>query len=66
MEVINELLALKDKEFVTIEDIPSVFKNDLITFIKGHTLTMQNGVLRIGKNLFNRYIHKIKLKGLDE
>lgn len=55
----------KSKEVIYLNDIRKEFRSDLQQFIMGETLTMQNGKVVIGKNLYNRWLKKIAEKGFD-
>ena len=62
-ESINSLHELSGKETVFLEDLPSQFRSDLQKFITGETLSMREGKLVIGKNLYKKWLNKIRTKG---
>lgn len=59
------LHTLCRKETIFLEDIPTHFKNDIQHFIAGKTLTLQDGKIRIGANLFKKWYQKIQTRGFD-
>jgi hypothetical protein len=64
-ERFEALRRLSDKSEVYLDDIREEFRQDLRNFIIGETLTMRNGKLVIGNNLYRQWLDKIKLKGFD-
>jgi len=64
-ERINALRSLSDKGEVFLEDLREEFRQDLQSFIVGETLTMRNGKLVIGSNLYKQWLNKIRTKGFD-
>lgn len=62
---INALWVLGSKKTIFLDDLRKEFRKDLETFIVGETLTMQEGKLVIGNNLYKRWLQKIKVKGFD-
>ena len=64
-ESINSLIELPGNETVFLEDLPSQFRSDLRKFITGETLTMQEGKILIGRNLYKKWLMKIRTKGFD-
>lgn len=69
LEVIPErfetLRHLSTKSVVYLDDLRKEFRQDLQSFVVGETLTMRNGKLVIGNNLYKQWLDKIKLKGFD-
>lgn len=69
LEIIPErfetLQRLSNKSEVYLEDLREEFRQDLRNFIVGETLTMRNGKLVIGNNLYMLWLNKVKLKGFD-
>lgn len=64
-ERINALQALSGKSTIYLEDVREEFRLDLQTFIMGETLSMREGKLVIGNNLYKRWLNKINTKGFD-
>jgi hypothetical protein len=62
---INSLQELSGKNVVFLEDLPSQFRSDLQKFIVGETLSMKDGKLVIGSNLYKMWLNKIRTKGFD-
>ncbi|SEB12589.1 hypothetical protein SAMN05443550_11179 [Pedobacter hartonius] len=57
---------LADKrDIIFMNDLRKEFRPDLQHFIIGHTLSIQDGKLVIGKNLYKSWLYKIKTKGFD-
>jgi len=53
------------KEIIFIDDIRKEFRADLQDFICGETLTVLDGKLVIGKNLYKNWLVKIRKKGFN-
>jgi hypothetical protein len=64
-ERIEALRLLSDKREIYLEDLREEFRQDLQNFIVGETLTVRNGKLVIGNNLYNQWLDKIRSKGFD-
>lgn len=64
-ESIDELQNLSKKETIFLEDLQTVFRPDLQNYIVGATLSMRNGKLVIGNNLYKEWLTKIRTKGFD-
>lgn len=64
---LNKLpLLSKQKDFLFVDEIPYAFRNDIINFIIGRTLSgCENGRIRVGSNLYKKWIKKIWEKGFD-
>ena len=62
---INSLQELSGKKTVFLEDLPRQFKSDLQKFITGETLSMKDGRLVIGNNLYKKWLWKLRTKGFD-
>lgn len=62
-ESIGSLYKLANKTPIFLDDIQEEFRDDLQSFIVGKTLTMQDGKIVIGNNLYNRWLEKIRKKG---
>lgn len=61
---INALMQLPDeKEVIYISDLRKEFRQDLKDFVAGETLSMKDGKIIIGKNLYKKWLQKIKTKG---
>ena len=60
----DALQKLAEKEgTIVLSHLRKEFRPDLQQFITGETLTLQNGQPVIGKNLYRRWLKKIKVKG---
>lgn len=64
-ERIDALRRLSDKDDIFLDDLREEFRKDLQNFIVGETLTMRNGKLVIGNNLYKHWLDKIRTKGFD-
>ena len=54
------------KPYLYIDELPEAIKPDIIKFIAGRTIMGDSsGRKKIGKNLFNRWLKKIKYSGFD-
>ena len=63
----DALQKLAEKEdTIVIRSLRKEFRPDLQRFIIGQTLTMKNGEPAIGKNLYKRWLKKIKTSGFCE
>jgi hypothetical protein len=69
LNIISESLALlqdlSKKETIFLNDVPTQLKSDLQTFIVGETLTMRDGKIVIGNNLYKKWLLKLNTKGFD-
>jgi len=57
---------LSKKEIIFLDDLPKQFKPDLQNYIVGATLSIQQGKLVIGNNLYKQWLNKIRTKGFDD
>jgi hypothetical protein len=64
-ESLESLQDLSKKKTVFLDDVPKQLKADLQKFIVGETLTMQDGKIVIGNNLYKRWLLKLNTKGFD-
>jgi hypothetical protein len=64
-ESLGSLQNLSKKEAIFLDDVPRQLKADLQNFIVGETLTMQDGKIVIGNNLYKRWLLKLNTKGFD-
>jgi len=64
-ERIDALYRLVNKETIFLDDLRNEFKPDLQSFIVGETLSMVDGKLVIGRNLYKKWLQKINTKGFD-
>jgi hypothetical protein len=64
-ERIDALRRLSDKGELYLDDLRDEFRRDLQSFIIGETLSMRDGRLVIGNNLYKQWLNKIKTKGFD-
>lgn len=63
---INTLIQLPEKkDVIFITDLRKEYRQDLSNFIVGETLTVKDGEIVIGKNLYKQWLHKIKTRGFD-
>jgi len=63
---IDTLIYLPEKkEVIFITDLRREYRQDMKNFIIGETLGVSNGKVVIGKNLYKRWLYKIKTKGFD-
>jgi hypothetical protein len=64
-EKIEALNRLSDSQTIYLEDVQEEFRRDLQNFVIGETLTVNNGRLVIGNNLYKQWLGKIRMKGFD-
>jgi len=64
-ESIGSLYKLSKKTPIFLDDVQKEFRADLQSFIVGKTLTMREGKIVIGNNLYNKWLEKIGSKGFD-
>lgn len=64
-ESLTSLQNLSTKEKIFLDDLPTQFRADLQNFIVGETLSMYEGKLVIGKNLYNKWLLKTRMRGFD-
>jgi hypothetical protein len=64
-ERIDALRRLSEKDDIYLDDLREEFRRDLQSFIVGETLSMRNGRLVIGNNLYKQWLNKIRMKGFD-
>ena len=65
----DSFAALEDlskKDTIFFDDVQKEFRPDLQLYITGATLSMQNGKLVIGNNLYKAWLKKIRTKGFDD
>jgi hypothetical protein len=63
---INTLFRLGErKDGVFLTDLRKEYRSDLQNFIVGETLGVRDGKVVIGKNLYKRWLQKIKTNGFD-
>ncbi|MDF2189702.1 hypothetical protein [Paraflavitalea sp. CAU 1676] len=69
LSLISESLAslqiLARKEVIFLEDLPKQFRRDMQSYIVGETLSLRDGKMAIGRNLYMRWLLKINTKGFD-
>lgn len=53
------------KDVIFLDDLQTDFRRDLQTFIIGETLSMKEGKIVIGHNLYKKWLEKIKANGFD-
>ena len=64
-EKLNTLWSLSQKGTIFLDDVALEFKEDLQNFITGETLYLKEGRVVIGKNLYKKWLQKLKSKGFD-
>ncbi|MFL5748284.1 MAG: hypothetical protein ACJ751_26655 [Niastella sp.] len=64
-ETLGGLQNLSKKETIFLDDVPRQLKTDLQNFIIGETLTMREGKLVVGNNLYKKWLLKLNTKGFD-
>lgn len=64
-EKIEALWKLSQKEIILLDDLEQKFKPDLQSFITGETLHIKEGKLVVGRNLYKRWLEKIRTRGFD-
>lgn len=64
-ESIDALHNLSKKDTITLDDLQEEFRPDLQNYIVGATLSIRNGKLVIGNNLYKEWLTKIRTKGFD-
>jgi hypothetical protein len=64
-ESIGSLYKLSKSNAIFLDDVQKEFRADLQKFIVGETLTMREGKIVIGNNLYNKWLEKIDKKGFD-
>ena len=64
-EKIGSLWHLRSKETIFLEDLRKEFRRDLQAFIVGQTLSMKDGKIVIGHNLYKKWLEKLKVSGFD-
>lgn len=64
-ESLGALQELPGKGIIFLDDLPKQFKPDIQKFIVGETLSMLEGKIVIGNNLYKRWLLKLRTKGFD-
>lgn len=64
-ESIGSLYKLSKNSTIFLDDVQKEFRADLQSFIVGETLTMHEGKVVIGNNLYNKWLEKIGTKGFS-
>jgi hypothetical protein len=64
-DTLGSLQDLSKKETIYLDDVPMQLKADLQKFIVGETLTMREGKLVVGNNLYKKWLLKLNTKGFD-
>ena len=64
-ESISTLQNLAGRDTIFLDDLQKEFRPDLQNFIVGATLSMKDGKLVIGNNLYKQWLTKIRTKGFD-
>jgi len=65
-ESLGSLQELPNKGTIFLDDIPKQLRPDLQKFIVGETLSMREGKIVIGNNLYKQWLLKIRTKGFDD
>jgi hypothetical protein len=64
-ERLNSLNALTNRQSILLDDVRHEFRKDLQTFIMGHTITLREGKIVIGNNLYRQWLSKVRRNGFD-
>jgi hypothetical protein len=64
-ERLNSLNALANRQSILLEEIRPEFRKDLQNFIIGHTITLRDGKVVIGNNLYRQWLSKVRYRGFD-
>lgn len=64
-EKFESLWTLSQKDIIFLDDLEQEFRPDLQNFIIGETLQMKENKLVIGKNLYKKWLLKVKAKGFN-
>ena len=64
-ESLGSLQDLLKKETIFLDDVPRQLKSDLQNFIVGETLTMREGKIVVGNNLYRWWLEKLNTRGFD-
>jgi hypothetical protein len=64
-ESIGALQNLTKRDTIFLDDLQKEFRPDLQNYIVGATLSIRNGKLVIGNNLYKEWLTKIRTKGFD-
>lgn len=64
-ERLNSLKGLSSREVILLDDVGREFKKDLQDFIMGQTISLKDGKIVIGQNLYKRWLSKIRDRGFD-
>lgn len=64
-ESLSSIQNLAQKDPIFLDDLQKEFRLDLQNYIVGATLSMRNGKLVIGNNLYKDWLRKLKKKGFD-
>jgi hypothetical protein len=62
---LGSLQEISNKETIFLDDVPRQLKSDLQNFIVGETLTMREGKVVVGNNLYKKWLLKLNTKGFD-
>lgn len=62
---LGSLHELLKKQTIFLDDVPKQLKLDLQNFIVGETLTMRDGKIVVGNNLYKKWLLKLDTKGFD-
>ncbi len=64
-EGLNSLNSLTNRQSILLDDVRPEFRKDLQSFIMGHTITLKDGKVVVGRNLYRQWLAKIRQKGFD-
>lgn len=64
-ERLNSLKTLVSRESILLDDVHDEFRKDLQNFIVGQTVTMKNGKVVVGNNLYRQWLSKVRRQGFD-
>ena len=65
LELNKVLLLQREESIVSLNEIPTIFKDDFNHFIMGETLHRINGEIVVGVKTYCQWVEKIKNIGLD-
>lgn len=64
-ERLNALNALTNRQSILLDDVGYEFRKDLQSFIMGYTITLRDGKVVVGNNLYRQWLAKVRQKGFD-
>lgn len=64
-ERLTSLRALANRPSILLDDVSHEFRKDLQNFIVGHTITLRDGKVVVGNNLYRQWLSKVRSRGFD-